>query len=100
MAAEDESERGSEKRTSRMELRAQPAREERIRYAARLANKSVSAFVLDAASEKAEDVIATATETIVPSEYFDELLASLDEPPRANARLAAAARKRRRVIQR
>ena len=89
-----------EKRTSRIELRAQPAREERIRYAARLANKSMSAFVLDAASQKAEEVIATATETVVPSAYFDELLAWLDEPPKPNPRLAAAARKPRRVTQR
>lgn len=88
------------KRTSRIELRAQPAREERIRYAARLANKSVSAFVLDAAAERAEDVIAAATETVVPSEYFDELLAWLDEPSKPNARLAAAARKRRRITMR
>lgn len=41
-------------RTARIELRAEPEREERIREAARLSNQSLSSFVLDAASERAE----------------------------------------------
>jgi uncharacterized protein (DUF1778 family) len=87
-------------RTSRIELRAQPAREARIRYAAKLQNKSTSAFVLDAAAEKAEEVIAASTQTVVPADFFDELLAALDQPAAPMPRLAQAARKARRFTQR
>jgi uncharacterized protein (DUF1778 family) len=89
-----------EKRTSRIELRSQPAREERIRYAARMENKSLSAFILEAASDRAEEVIAAANVTVVPADFFDELLASLDEPPTPMPRLREAAKRRRQVIQR
>jgi uncharacterized protein (DUF1778 family) len=47
--------------------RADPERERRIRYAAELERQSVSAFVLDAAAERAEHVIASASSTVVPS---------------------------------
>lgn len=47
-------------RTSRIELRTDPERERRIRYAAELERQSMSAFVLDAAAVRAEEVIASA----------------------------------------
>jgi uncharacterized protein (DUF1778 family) len=40
-------------RTSRLELRADPERERRIRLAAELRHQSMSAFILDAAGEEA-----------------------------------------------
>lgn len=89
-----------EQRSARIELRAQPVREARIRYAAKLQNQSMSAFVLEAAAEKAEDVIASSTQTVVPSGFFDELLAALDEQPKPMPRLAKAAKKPRRFTQR
>ena len=66
-------------RTARIELRAEPEREERIREAARLANQSVSSFVLDAASDRAEEVLRAATTTTVPADYFDQLHRALDD---------------------
>jgi uncharacterized protein (DUF1778 family) len=87
-------------RTARIELRAEPEREERIRFAAQLRHQSVSSFVLDAASDRAEEVIADSAVTLVPSAFFDELLAALDRPPKKNAALARRAAQRRRVIQR
>lgn len=86
-------------RTARIELRAEPEREERIRTAARLANQSVSSFVLDAASERADQVLRESATTIVPADYFDELHRSLSEPPSPNAALQRAARRPRRVEQ-
>ena len=41
-------------RTERIELRAEPEMEQRIRYVARLAGQSLTDFMLDAASERAE----------------------------------------------
>jgi len=86
-------------KTARIELRAAPARERRIRYAAELARQSVSAFVLDAASDRAEQVIASSSATVVPSEFFDELWAALDSPPQPNAALKRRAAAARRVEQ-
>jgi len=87
-------------RTSRIELRADPEREQCIRHAAKLCQKSVSSFVLEAAFEHAEAVILEATSTAVPSAYFDQLWAALDSPPEPNAALRARAASARRVEQR
>lgn len=86
-------------RTDRIEARLEPERAERIRYAAELAHTSVSAFVVDAAAEKAERVIASHSETIVPGEFFDALLAALDEDARVPM-LAKAARRAQRSVKR
>jgi uncharacterized protein (DUF1778 family) len=86
-------------RTARIELRAEPEREERIREAARLSNQSLSSFVLDAASERAEEVLQAATTTTVSADYFDQLHRALDEPPAPNPTLQRAARQARRVVQ-
>lgn len=48
-----------------------------------------------AAVEKAEEVIAQHAYTTVPSDYFDRLLASLDEPVEPMPELAAAAARHR-----
>jgi uncharacterized protein (DUF1778 family) len=56
--------------------------------------------MLDAATERAEDVIASATGTMVPAKFFDELWNALAEPARPSAALARRARARRRVVQR
>lgn len=60
----------------------------------------MSAFVLDAAGEKAERVIAASTATTVPSESFDQLWEALDAPPKPNEPLRRRAAEPRRVDQR
>jgi uncharacterized protein (DUF1778 family) len=80
-------------------MRAEPEREGRIREAARLANQSVSSFVLDAASQRAEEVLRGAATTTVPGDYFDALHRALSEPPAPNAALKRAARRARRIVQ-
>jgi uncharacterized protein (DUF1778 family) len=70
---------------------------ERIRYASALQGTTVSAFVVDAAYERAEQVIDDHRSTLVPSDYFDRLLAALDEAPHVIPELAAASR--RNVVQ-
>jgi uncharacterized protein (DUF1778 family) len=82
-------------RTDRIEARIEPARAERIRYASELSQTSLSGFMVQAASEKAEEVIAEHAYTLVPSGYFDELLASLDQPPAVIPELLAAAERTR-----
>ncbi len=87
-------------RTSRIELRTDPDRERRIRYAAELTNRSVSAFVLDAAADRADEVIALATTTTVPSDFFDRLWAALDTPAEPSPALERRAAMERQVEKR
>jgi uncharacterized protein (DUF1778 family) len=61
-------------------LRADPEREQRIRYAAELEHQSANAFVLDAAAERAEQVIGSSAATVVPSDFFDELWDAPETP--------------------
>lgn len=87
------------KRVDRIEARIAPDRAERIRRAAELSNQSVSAFVVDAASQRADELLIQQSETVVPAEYFDELLASLDEPAIAPPKLASAAKRARGLVE-
>jgi uncharacterized protein (DUF1778 family) len=83
-------------RPARLELRAGPEHERRIRFAAELSHQSVSTFVLDAAGEKAERVIAASTAPSVLSEFFDQLWETLDAPPQPNEPLRRGASEPRR----
>jgi uncharacterized protein (DUF1778 family) len=82
------------------ELRADSENELRIRFAAELSHQSVSDFVLDAASEKAERVIAASAATTVPSEVSDQLWRAAEAPPQPNESLRRRAAESRRVDQR
>jgi uncharacterized protein (DUF1778 family) len=83
-------------KTDRMEARVSPEERERIERAASASGLSVSAFIVSAAVERADDVIAATTTTTVPADYFDDLLAALDVAEAA-PRLAKAARRRHRI---
>jgi uncharacterized protein (DUF1778 family) len=87
-------------RTSRIELRADPERERRIRYAAELEHQSVSAFVLAAAAGRADEVIASAAATEVMPDFFDQLWDALDEPAVPNPALQRRGRADRQFDQR
>ncbi len=82
-------------KTDRMEARVSPEERERIERAASTAGLSVSAFMVSAAVERADEIISEATTTTVPAKYFDGLLVALDEPQPA-PRLAEAAQRERR----
>jgi uncharacterized protein (DUF1778 family) len=82
-------------KSERVEARVSADERGRIERAAATAGLSVSAFMVGAAVERADEVIAEATATSVPADYFDALLAALDEPEPA-PRLAKAARRAHR----
>jgi uncharacterized protein (DUF1778 family) len=82
-------------KTDRLEARLSPDERERIEQAASTAGLSVSAFVVEVAVERADQIIAASTTTVVPADYFDDLLAALDEAGEAS-RLAEAAKRSRR----
>jgi len=88
-------------KTARIEVRTDPEREALLKRAASLTNQTLTSFVLDAAEQRANEVVAQASTTVVPSTFFDELLLALDEPPKANEAMRRAAhRAQQRVEQR
>lgn len=66
--------------TARLEMRVPTERADLIRRAAAARGESVTGFVLRAATRAAEEELAVVRETLVPSEFFDRLLAALDAP--------------------
>lgn len=82
-------------RTERIEARIDPDSAQRIRHASELTHTSVSGFVVAAATEKAELVIAQHAYTLVPDEYFDRLVAALDAPVEPMPELEAVASRER-----
>ena len=87
-------------RTARLELRADPEAAERIRQAASATRKSVSAFVLDAANEAAERVMADQSTVVLPPAVFESFYRWLDTPAEEIPALARLARRERRIVQR
>jgi len=82
-------------KSDRLEARVSPEQRARLEWAARLAGTSVSTFVVDAAVERAEELVAEQMSTSVPADYFDRLVDSLDRADDAPT-LAKAARKSER----
>lgn len=87
-------------RTARLELRADPEAAERIRLAASATRKSVSAFVLDAANEAAERVMADQSTVMLPPEVIESFYRWLDTPAEEIPALTRLARRERRIVQR
>jgi uncharacterized protein (DUF1778 family) len=67
-------------KTRRMELRTDPATDDLITEAAQLAHTSKSAFVADAARLAAQRLIARSDTTLMATELFDSMMATLDTP--------------------
>jgi uncharacterized protein (DUF1778 family) len=84
-------------KAERLEARLTSTERRQIEQAAALAGESVSSFVVLAALDRAD--ILVRERTVVPAAYFDQLVASLDEPEHAPglARAAAAVARRRRI---
>lgn len=79
-------------KSDRLEARVSPEQRARLEWAARLAGTSVSAFVVDAAVERAEELVTAQMSTSVPADYFDRLVAALDKAERAPTLAKAAKR--------
>jgi uncharacterized protein (DUF1778 family) len=87
--------------TSRLEFRVRPEVKARIERAAALDGVPVSDFVRALAETRADEVLAEhETQTRVPADFFDEVLAALDAPtrPRPSPALRRAAKRSRDVV--
>ena len=79
----------------RTEVRMSAEEKELIKTGAATAGLSTSAFILAAAVDRADEVIAEARTTVVSGDYFDSLLPALDRPVPAPGLERAARRARR-----
>ncbi len=84
-------------KSDRLEARVSPEQRARLEWAAAISGTSVSAFVIDAAVERAEELVAGQMSTTVPADYFDRLLSAIDEPDRAPTLTKVARRVGRRA---
>jgi uncharacterized protein (DUF1778 family) len=82
---------------ARLNFRVRPDTEHRLRAAAAATDQSLTDFVISAAEARADEVLAS--HTLVPADYFDQLIAALDAPVTLNEALRTVARRPRRVKQ-
>jgi uncharacterized protein (DUF1778 family) len=80
-------------KTARIEVRTDREHAALLKQAANLTNQTLTSFILDAAERRAEQVVAEANSTVVPSAFFDQLLDALDQPPEPNLPTRKAAQK-------
>lgn len=81
----------------RLNFRIPSDAEQRLRTAAEATHQTLTDFVLGAAEARAEEVLRS--RTIVPADYFDRLVAALNQPPTPIPELVEAARQPRRFTQ-
>jgi uncharacterized protein (DUF1778 family) len=87
--------------SARLEVRVRSDSKARLERAADLMQVPLSDFVRSAAEDRADEVLREhETQTKVPAEFFDELLAALDVPARSNKALARAAKRARKIVTR
>lgn len=79
-------------------MRTDAHRKRRLQLAADLTHESLTAFVLSAADERAERVIADNRSTVLPAEFFDAFFDSL--APEPTPVLVTAAVRHRRTVRR
>ncbi|MDA8071264.1 MAG: DUF1778 domain-containing protein [Actinomycetota bacterium] len=87
-------------KTARIEVRTDPEHETLLKLAAALSNQTLTGFILEAAERRAEQVVAEANTTVVPSRFFDELLDALDQPAQPNLPTRMAAQELERLVSR
>ncbi len=68
-----------QKRRGRINLRVDPDQEARLRAAAEANGETLTGFLLAAAAERAEEVLARAGRIAVSGAAFDRFVAALDE---------------------
>ena len=90
-----------ETRSERLETRVRPSDKEFISHAASLEGVPLSEFLLEHAINAAEQThrrLGSAARTVVPDEFFGELMDALDAPSTPNARAVAAQRRLDRLV--
>jgi uncharacterized protein (DUF1778 family) len=76
-----------QERSGRLNLRVDPELQIRLRAAAEANGETLTCFVLDAAAERAEEVLRRAARITVSTDPFERFIAALDEPAEATPTL-------------
>jgi uncharacterized protein (DUF1778 family) len=84
----------SEERTGRINLRVSARQERVLRAAADLTGETLTGFMLAAATERAEEVVARAQRIDLSSDAFARFVAAIDAPVEDMPTLRRYARKR------
>ncbi|MEZ5118138.1 MAG: DUF1778 domain-containing protein [Candidatus Nanopelagicales bacterium] len=84
--------------TETINMRTDAQRKRRLQIAADLAHETLTSFVLSAADEKADRVIANARTTPLPAEFFDDFFEAL--APEPSPVLVEAAERLRQTVRR
>ena len=84
----------TEERTGRINLRVSERQERVLRAAADLTGETLTGFMLAAATERAEEVVARAQRIEVSADAFRRFLAALEAPAEDMATLRRYAKKR------
>jgi uncharacterized protein (DUF1778 family) len=85
--------------TERFEFRVPAGQKQAIAAAAALLGMDASDFAREVLAERTEEVLTEhEVKTVVPSSYFTELVAALDDPVRPNAALRKALDRARRDV--
>lgn len=84
--------------TTRLEIRIPLEVKKLIERAASTSHVSMSSFVLQTMRQAAEDVLRRDRVTVVPPDFYEAMLASLDAPAEPNRALVDAARRSREII--
>ena len=86
--------RASEERTGRINVRVSERQERVLRAAADLTGETLTGFLLAAATERAEEVVARAQRIEVSADTFRRFLAALEAPAEDMPTLRRYAKKR------
>ncbi|GAB2780970.1 type II toxin-antitoxin system TacA family antitoxin [Streptomyces daliensis] len=84
--------------TTRLEIRIPEEDKKLIERAAQTSNATTTGFVLQAVRQAAQDVLRREQVTVVPPDFYEAMVASLNEPYEANAALSKAAARAREII--
>lgn len=86
--------------TTRLEIRIPIEDKKLIERAARASHWTTTAFVLQVVRSAAEDVLRRDKATVVPSDFYEAMIASLDEPAKPVEALTQVARTSREILNR
>lgn len=67
-------------KTERIEARLSTEQRAQLDWAAKAQGSTLSAFVIDAALDRAAELVQADMTSLVPAAYFDELVGALDRP--------------------
>ncbi|WP_079189266.1 type II toxin-antitoxin system TacA family antitoxin [Streptomyces kebangsaanensis] len=84
--------------TSRLEIRIPEEDKKLIERAAKTSHATTTGFVLQAVRQAAQDVLRREQVTVVPPDFYEAMVASLNEPDEANTALSRAAARAQEII--